>query len=88
MCSTTVLIYPCTAQMLGCIAGMVEKTQSAVYILQQRQLAGAVAAGRSRDREDGQAGDGGAGGEVEQAAEEEMKMANKEQNDCKEEVTL
>ena len=74
--------------MLNCISGMVEKTQSAISILQQRQAEVAnvrnaeelVAAVEAKAKM--------AIFEVKQAALEEIKKAKGDQNDCKEQVKI
>ena len=77
--------------MLNCISGMVEKTQSAISILQQRQAE--VANFRTAEElvAEVQAKANMAILEVKQAAVEEIKRAKREQrtemlNACKEEV--
>ena len=79
--------------MLNCISGMVEKTQSAISILQQRQTEGANVRNAEELVAEVQAKANKAILEVKEAALEEIKMAKTEQgserkNDCKEEVIL
>ena len=78
-------------QMLNCISGMVEKTQSAISILQQRQAEDANMKTAEELVAEVQAKANMAILEVKQAALEEIKMAKREQrseilNTCKEEV--
>ena len=77
--------------MLNCISGMVEKTQSAISILQQRQAEGANVRNAEELVAEVQAKANKAILEVKEAALEEIKKAKREQggerqNDCKEEV--
>ena len=65
--------------MLNCISGMVEKTQSAISILQQRQAEGANARNAEELVADMQAKAHMSILEVKQAALEEIKKANGEQ---------
>ena len=77
--------------MLNCISGMVEKTQSAISILQQRQAEVANVRNAEELVADVQAKTHMAILEVKQAALEEIKKAkgdqrSKGQNSCKDEV--
>ena len=77
--------------MLNCISGMVEKTQSAISILQQRQAEVANLRTTEELVAEVQAKANVAILEVKHAALEEIKMAKREQrseilNACKEEV--
>ena len=79
--------------MLNCISGMVEKTQSAISILQQRQSEVANVRTVEELVAEVQAKANVAILEVKQAALEEIKMAKREQrseilNACKEEVNI
>ena len=79
--------------MLNCISGMVEKTQSAISILQQRQSEVANVRTVEELVAEVQAKANIAILEVKKAALEDMKTAKIEQrseilNDCKEEVNL
>ena len=79
--------------MLNCISGMVEKTQSAISILQQRQAEVANARNAEELVAEVQAKANVAILEVKQAALEEIKMAKREQkseimNAFKEEVNI
>ena len=77
--------------MLNCISGMVEKTQSAISILQQRQAEVANARNAEELVAEVQAKANIAILEVKQAALEEIKKSKREQrsdlqSNCKEEV--
>ena len=79
--------------MLNCISGMVEKTQSAISILQQRQAEVANVMGAEELVAEVQAKAIAAISEVKQAALEEIEKAKREkhseiQNDNKEEVEI
>ena len=79
--------------MLNCISGMVEKTQSAISILQQRQAEVANVRTVEELVAQVQANANVAILEVKHAALEEIKMAKREQrseilNACKEEVNI
>ena len=79
--------------MLNCICGMVEKTQSAISILQQRQVEVANARNAEELVKDMEARANMAILEVKQAAFEEIKKAKREQrsdiqNNCKEQVKI
>ena len=79
--------------MLNCICGMVEKTQSAISILQQRQVEIANARKAEELVKDMEAKANMAILEVKHAALEEIKKAKREQrsdiqNDCKEQVKI
>ena len=77
--------------MLNCISGMVEKTQSAISILQQRQIEDANARNTEELVAEVQAKANMAIFEVKQASLEEIKKAKRGQrselqSNCKEEV--
>ena len=79
--------------MLNCISGMVEKTQSAISILQQRQAEVVNVRNAEELVAEVQAKANKAILEVKEAAVEEIKKAKRQQgtdvqNDCKEEVKL
>ena len=79
--------------MLNCICGMVEKTQSAISILQQRQVEVANARNAEELVKDMEAKANMAILEVKEAALEEIKKAKREQrsdiqNNCKEQVKI
>jgi hypothetical protein len=79
--------------MLNCISGMVEKTQSAISILQQRQAEVANARNAEELVKDVGAKANMAILEVKQAALEAIKKAKREegsdiQNNCKEQVKI
>ena len=79
--------------MLNCISGMVEKTQSAISILQQRQAGVENVRNTEELVTEVQAKANKAILEVKEAALEEFKMTKREQgresqNDCKKEVKL
>merc|ERR1712106_787976 len=74
--------------MLNCISGMVEKTQSAISILQQRQTEGVNVRNAEELVAEVQANANKAILEVKEAAVEEIKKAKRQQgtdvqNDCK-----
>jgi hypothetical protein len=79
--------------MLNCISGMVEKTQSAISILQQRQAEVANARHAEELVKDMEVKANMTIFEVKQAALEEIKKAKREQksdiqNNCKEQVKI
>ena len=79
--------------MMNCICGMVEKTQSAISILQQRQAEDENARNAEELVKDMEAKANMAILEVKQAALEEIKKAKREQrsdiqNNCKEQVKI